>query len=181
MNFTFNDIFSNPRYLVAIVGILVILLIVFLVTLSKLVGEEKTPWKLAGKRGESQAGDFIKHVLNEDDYLLHNISVELKKSETELDFVIVNECGVHIIEVKNYVGTLYGNEEDNNWRKVKVTHYGRRYEYEKPRRGHWNDRSVESFRRGESGRKDDSRQQPALSCNRRTRKQRPVLCRAGSG
>ena len=128
MNFTFNDIFSNPRYLVAIVGILVILLIVFLVTLSKLVGEEKTPWKLAGKRGESEAGDFIKHVLNEDDYLLHNISVELKKSETELDFVIVNECGVHIIEVKNYVGTLYGNEDDNNWRKVKVTGFGRRYE-----------------------------------------------------
>ncbi len=128
MNFTFNDIFSNPRYLVAIVGILVILLIVFLVTLSKLVGEEKTPWKLAGKRGESQAEDLIKQVLNEEDYLLHNISVELKKSETELDFVIVNEYGVHIIEVKNYVGTLYGNEEDNNWRKVKATHYGRRYE-----------------------------------------------------
>lgn len=127
MNFTFNDIFSNPRYLVAIMGVLVFLLIVFLVTLAKLVGEEKTPWKLAGKRGESEAGDLIGHVLYEDDHLFRNVSVEVKKSETELDFVIVNAYGVHIIEVKNYVGTLYGNEDDHDWRKVKITRFGRRY------------------------------------------------------
>ncbi len=128
MNFTLNDIFSNPRYLVAIMGVLVILLIVFLVTLTRLIGEERTPWKLAGKSGEAQAGNIIKRVLYEDDYLFSNVSVEVKKSETEIDYVIVNAHGVHIIEVKNYVGSLYGDEDDNNWRKVKVTPAGRRYE-----------------------------------------------------
>ena len=38
--------------------------------------------------------------------------------------MIVNRFGVFIIEVKNYKGRLYGNENDYEWRKYKSDGYG---------------------------------------------------------
>ena len=88
----------------------------------------EVPRVRAGKQGEKAATEIIKQVLQEDDILLTNICVNYKEKATELDNVIINCRGVFIIEVKNYSGTLIGEEDDYEWTKYKVSRGGKIYE-----------------------------------------------------
>ena len=93
-----------------------------------------TPWifesevKRAGRKGENAATNIICSVLREDDYLFTNISITYDGKPAEMDNVIVNKYGVFIIEVKNYKGRLYGNEDDYEWVKYKDDGYGNTFE-----------------------------------------------------
>lgn len=87
----------------------------------------ETSERKAGKRGEKIATVRIRHVLNDGDLLLTNVLIENDGKKTELDNVIVNDCGVFAIEVKNYVGRLSGGENDFEWEKIKVTPGGETY------------------------------------------------------
>lgn len=91
-------------------------------------GEPESPSKRAGRRGETAARGMIKSVLREDDMLFGNITVSFEGKEAELDNVVVNRCGVFIIEVKNYSGKLYGSETDFSWEKYHVSDGGNIYE-----------------------------------------------------
>lgn len=75
----------------------------------------------AGKRGEERAITIIESVLREGDYLFSNIDFIYDDRPAELDCVVVNKYGVFIIEVKNYVGYIVGNEDDYEWKKYKIT------------------------------------------------------------
>ena len=109
--------------------IAVILLVIFCVAfLPKLGGTYEPPEKRAGRIGEEYATKIIKSVLREGDRLFTNVEIECDGKRAELDNVVVNQYGVFIIEVKNYVGELYGREDDYQWQKVKVTDAGNAYE-----------------------------------------------------
>ncbi len=84
--------------------------------------------KRAGRLGEEIASDAISQILREDDHLFTNVSISYQDKQTELDNVIVSKYGVFIIEVKNYKGTLAGNENDYEWVKLKTTSAGNTYE-----------------------------------------------------
>ena len=86
------------------------------------------PEKRAGKFGEQYARFEISKVLWENDVLLNNISIVVDGKTAEYDNIIINQYGVFIIEVKNHVGILYGNEDDYDWVKVKTTPGGNNYE-----------------------------------------------------
>lgn len=88
----------------------------------------EAPGVRAGKRGEKEAAEIIKQVLQKEDILLTNVCVKYKEKATELDNVIINRRGVFIIEVKNYSGTLTGKEDDYEWTKYKVSRGGNTYE-----------------------------------------------------
>lgn len=81
----------------------------------------------AGIRGEIRAAKIINEVLYADDYLLQNIEIEVDNRPAELDSVVVNRYGVFIFEVKNYKGTLEGNEEDYEWQKYSTSEAGNTY------------------------------------------------------
>lgn len=87
------------------------------------------PVKAEGNRGERWAAEVISSVLREDDHLFTNVQISYDGKDTELDNVVVNKCGVFIIEVKSYWGRLYGGEDDYEWTKEKVSGGG--YIYEK--------------------------------------------------
>lgn len=84
--------------------------------------------KRAGRQGETVAINAIKSVLSEDDLLFSNVEISFEDKLTELDNVIVNRFGVFIVEVKNYKGILYGNEDDYQWKKYKDDSYGNTFE-----------------------------------------------------
>ncbi len=84
--------------------------------------------KRAGRQGEQFAAQLIRGVLNEKDVLLNNVSISFGDKPAELDNVIINNRGVFVIEVKNYSGTLYGNEDDYDWIKTKCTDAGNIYQ-----------------------------------------------------
>ena len=81
------------------------------------------PQKKAGRQGEEFATLIIREILREKDTLLTNVRVTAEGKQTELDNVIINPYGVFIIEVKNYSGTLAGDEDSDHWILTK-TSYG---------------------------------------------------------
>lgn len=82
----------------------------------------------AGRRGEVAATNVIRSILREDDILFTNVEISFENKPAELDNVIVNRFGVFIIEVKNYKGRLYGDEDDYEWIKYKDDGYGNTFE-----------------------------------------------------
>lgn len=115
-----------------IIIILAVLFVVFLISIftrRKEPANVDPPEKRAGKIGEQYARFEISKVLWETDALLNNIRITADGKTAEYDNIIINRYGVFIIEVKNHVGILYGNEDDYDWVKVKTTPGG--YNYEK--------------------------------------------------
>ena len=115
-----------------IIIILAVLFVVFLISIftrRKEPANVDPPEKRAGKIGEQYARFEISKVLWETDALLNNIRITADGKTAEYDNIIINRYGVFIIEVKNHVGILYGNEDDYDWVKVKTTPGG--YHYEK--------------------------------------------------
>lgn len=88
----------------------------------------EAPQRRAGRHGEQVASDVIRKVLREGDLLFTNVIISWEGKSAELDNVIVNSYGVFIIEVKNYIGYIVGNEDDYEWRKYKTTDAGNTYE-----------------------------------------------------
>ena len=81
-----------------------------------------------GKLGETAARITVESVLRKGDHLFTNVQIEYDGERAELDLVIVNKYGVFIIEVKNYIGYIVGNENDFEWRKYKTSPAGNTYE-----------------------------------------------------
>ena len=84
----------------------------------------ETPAEKAGRIGEETAAKAIKAALNEGDRYFRNVVVDCDGRENEIDNVIVNGCGVFVIEVKSYSGYLAGSENDRTWSKMTVSGAG---------------------------------------------------------
>lgn len=116
----------------AIIGILLAVLCIWLaaVFIKWLFSSDWTfesASRRAGRHGEEIAEEIIRRVLREDDYLLTNIEITYDGRQAEMDCIIVNQFGVFIFEVKNYSGRLVGDEDDFEWRKIKITDSGNMY------------------------------------------------------
>lgn len=97
--------------------------------LSKLgLGGIELPEKRAGRLGESFANTVIQEILRDDDVMLTNVRIMAEGKQAELDDLIINKRGVFIIEVKNYSGELFGEEEEDDWIKTKMTPGGSLYQ-----------------------------------------------------
>lgn len=81
----------------------------------------------AGRDGEYLADKRIKSILKKGDYLLSNVNLNEEGRKTELDKVVINKNGLFVFEVKSFSGTVYGEETDENWEKIKVSRGGKRY------------------------------------------------------
>lgn len=76
---------------------------------------------------ELQGKKILNHYLNENDLLLNNVNISIHGRNTELDYVVINNNGVFIFEVKNYSGKLVGNEDDQYWNKYKISSGNKEY------------------------------------------------------
>ena len=126
------------EYELIVMMIVIVVMIIFVIFLSYLISSSfsnshkslqyqssfEDGQKKAGRYGERVAIHLIQEILNEKDVLLTNVKISFEDRETELDDVIINNRGVFIIEVKNYSGTLSGNEDDFEWIKNKETEAG---------------------------------------------------------
>ena len=55
------------------------------------------------------------------------MNISIHGRNTELDYVIINNNGVFIFEVKNFSGKLVGNEDDQYWNKYKISSGNKEY------------------------------------------------------
>lgn len=108
------------------------LVVVFVIILIKQSADEKQGTdqsfdeqeiKRAGTHGEIVFRHKIRDVLDSNDVLLNNVEVEVEDEDlrTEIDSLIINKNGIFIVEVKNYNGKLYGDADDREWDKYKIT------------------------------------------------------------
>ena len=109
--------------IIVIIFFVIILFIFLLLSLSN----DEDQKRIAGKEGELQAKKILNHYLNENDLLLNNLNISIHGRNTELDYVIINNNGVFIFEVKNFSGKLVGNEDDQYWNKYKISRGNKEY------------------------------------------------------
>ena len=109
---------------ITVIIFFVIILFIFLF-LSLSNGEDQK--RIAGKEGELQAKKILNHYLNENDLLLNNVNILIHGRNTELDYVVINNNGIFIFEVKNFSGKLVGNEDDQYWNKYKISSGNKEY------------------------------------------------------
>ena len=109
--------------IIVIIFFVIILFIFLLLSLSN--GEDQK--RIAGKEGELQAKKILNHYLNENDLLLNNVNISIHGRNTELDYVVINNNGIFIFEVKNFSGKLVGNEDDQYWNKYKISRGNKEY------------------------------------------------------
>ncbi len=76
--------------------------------------------KDAGEQGEQIVADLLKRCAREGDKIVSNLI--LTNPETgmtaEIDHIFLSTRGFFVIEVKNLAGTIYGGEEEREWRQV---------------------------------------------------------------
>ena len=82
---------------------------------------EQREIKSAGNKGEAYFNNMLKSILRNDDVLIRNVCLQVNGKETEIDSLIINNNGIFIVEVKNYNGRLYGDIDDFEWTKEKIS------------------------------------------------------------
>lgn len=107
--------------IIAIILLVVLVCLVFVLVSRINYKREQRKIKQAGNKGEAIFSNMIRSILRSDDVLLNNISLSVNSKEAEIDNLIINNNGIFIVEVKNYNGTLYGNADDYEWTKVKIS------------------------------------------------------------
>lgn len=83
----------------------------------------------SGICGETMVSGIL-DLLPRDYEVLENVSIQFGERQAEIDFLILSEYGVWIIEVKNYKGYIYGDVKDSKWRQEKISSGGNTYSSE---------------------------------------------------
>lgn len=105
-----------------IIGIILLFVFIIWIISRHLIDKyEQREIKKAGNVGEAICKNEIKQILRSNDVLINNIYLNVNGKEAEIDNLIINTNGIFIIEVKNYNGKLYGDIDDFEWTKMKVS------------------------------------------------------------
>lgn len=80
----------------------------------------------AGAVGESDLLEHIRKLPNQY-HIFTNFQIKEKRIHDEVDFIVVGDNGVFVIEAKNHVGKIVGNEEDVEWKQYKSDQHGKPY------------------------------------------------------
>lgn len=51
-------------------------------------------------------------------YKINNITFFDGQKSVQIDHVLINESGIHVIETKNYAGRIYGDAKSKTWKQV---------------------------------------------------------------
>ncbi len=68
-----------------------------------------------GAEGELAVIRAIGKDIEGKQYSIHNYQVAINDTTMQVDHIVINSCGLFVIETKNYSGTIYGSEESLHW------------------------------------------------------------------
>jgi type II secretory pathway component PulC len=80
-------------------------------------------------RGRGWTGEFLvrfvlgKNCPKKDIFVINNLMFYDGTKSVQIDHVLINKYGIHIVETKNYAGYIYGKESDSKW--IQVLRYGK--------------------------------------------------------
>ena len=106
------------EYLIPIILILFILIISTILFSRVGYYDNKKQIRDRGKKGEFYVSqvlgdsiDGVKQIFNDYKFISNGKSVQI-------DHIFINKNGIFVIETKNYKGSIYGNEEQQEWTQV---------------------------------------------------------------
>lgn len=105
-------------FLFVIIALIVLLFLAIRLFRKK---REQREIKSAGNKGEAYFNNMLKSILRNDDVLIRNVCLQVNGKEAEIDSLIINNNGIFIVEVKYYNGRLYGDIDDFEWTKEKIS------------------------------------------------------------
>lgn len=87
---------------------------------STVLNREKFEIEKAGADGEKAIYYDIKRSIQKG-HIFRNLKVPTGYGNTtEIDVVLVHETGIYVFESKNYSGTIYGKENQEQWVQIKL-------------------------------------------------------------
>ena len=112
-----------------IAAIVIIVVFLFIVILSKAIkiggtseqyGQKASIFtpiqEQRGIEGERAVISELYKMIENDEFLLHNLLIPLRNNHTtEIDVVLISRKGIFCIEIKNWVGKIIGNDESEMW------------------------------------------------------------------
>lgn len=69
-----------------------------------------------GKDGEKQVAERLS-IITGHKHILNDIMLNDNGKTRQIDHIAITEYGVYVIETKNYTGSIYGQENSNEWKK----------------------------------------------------------------
>lgn len=72
---------------------------------------------LKGYIGELKVRRILKELPERDYFVMNNLLIKNGNGTTQIDHVIASIYGIFVIETKNYTGSIYGNENFDDWIK----------------------------------------------------------------
>lgn len=80
-----------------------------------------------GHAGEVFAAGVIERLLEPGEILMTNVKLTHDGKRAEIDELVISRRGIFAFEIKNYNGTIVGEEDDFEWNKVNTTNAGNTY------------------------------------------------------
>ena len=104
-----------------------ILAVAFAVLIVAALAKVRTLLRPAGWMGEQRFKRRVCQRLPANEYrFLQDVLLPVEGGTTQIDFVIVSEFGIWIVETKDYQGWIFGSEKDRRWTQVLARHRGGR-------------------------------------------------------
>lgn len=97
--------------------IFLVLIITALITFVIVTKINNTPEAL-GKRGESAVKKIIGETIENEQYVINNLTILNDGMTSQIDHIVINCRGVFVIETKNYSGKIYGSVNQREWTQV---------------------------------------------------------------
>ena len=98
-------------------SILIIPIVIVVILLGLTVYAKANRAKLKGKAGEARVHMRLM-ALPDEYHLFDNVVLLTEHGTTQIDHIVVSRYGVFAIETKNYRGSIYGKDDDTEWKQI---------------------------------------------------------------
>lgn len=71
-----------------------------------------------GNEGESYIKSILGESVHGERYIIHDYIFQKDYILTQIDHLVVNNCGIFVIETKNMVGNIFGNDTMDQWTQI---------------------------------------------------------------
>lgn len=126
-----NILMQNARFFKFGLILTALSVVVFLICIIIIISKQnELAIKRQGVLGEDNAADILCRRLSDDYTVFQNCVITLDGKSSEIDFIVVGENGIFVIEAKNRNGTIDGNYKNDRWFQHKVGYKGGSYSAE---------------------------------------------------
>ena len=75
--------------------------------------------QMKGQLGETQVSRILGNTIKGEQYVINDLLFMYEPGQScQIDHIFINKFGIWVIETKNYAGTIYGQENQQEWTQV---------------------------------------------------------------